>query len=65
MKKPSQSPHVSPQTPLASGMGLASTKAADLLVLLQNQTDLLAKQHQDIQQKTKADLLVLLQISFF
>ncbi|MBK7298937.1 MAG: hypothetical protein IPI79_00045 [Moraxellaceae bacterium] len=38
MKKTSQSPHVSPQTPLASGMGLASTSAADLVVLLQNQT---------------------------
>jgi hypothetical protein len=38
MKKPSKSPHVSPQTPLASGMGFASTAAADLLVLLQNQT---------------------------
>ncbi len=48
MKKPSKSPHVSPQTPLASGMALASTAAADLLVLLQNQT-------QYIQSLEKAD----------
>jgi hypothetical protein len=52
MKKPSQSPHVSPQTPLASGMGLASTKAADLLVLLQNQTQYIQSLETNLNQLT-------------
>jgi hypothetical protein len=34
MKTPSKSPDVSLQTPLASGMALASTSAPDLLLLL-------------------------------
>ena len=52
MKKPSQSPHVSPQTPLASGMGLASTAAADLLVLLQNQTQYIQSLETNLNQLT-------------
>ena len=45
MKTPSKSPDVSLQTPLASGMALASTSAPDLLLLLQQ----LASQQQEIQ----------------
>jgi hypothetical protein len=48
MKTPSKLPDVSLQTPLASGMALASTSAPDLLLLLQ-QADLLASQQQEIQ----------------
>jgi hypothetical protein len=44
MKTPSKSPDVSLQTPLASGMALASTSAPDLLLLLQQ----LASQQQEI-----------------
>jgi transposase len=47
MKKPSKSPDVSLQTPLASGMALASTSAPDLLLLLQQQAALLASQQQE------------------
>lgn len=49
MKIPSKSPDVSLQTPLASGMTLASTSAPDLLLLLQQQAALLASQQQEIQ----------------
>ena len=45
MKTPSKSPDVSLQTPLASGMALASTSAPDVLLLLQQ----LASQQQEIQ----------------
>ena len=45
MKTPSKSPDVSLQTPLASGMALASTSAPDLLLLLQQ----LASQQHEIQ----------------
>jgi transposase len=47
MKTPSKSPDVSLQTPLASGMALASTSAPDLLLLLQQQAALLASQQQE------------------
>ena len=46
MKMPSKFPDVSLQTPLASGMTLASTSAPDLLLLLQQQA-LLASQQQE------------------
>ncbi len=49
MKTQSKSPDVSLQTPLASGMALASTSAPDLLLLLQQQAALLASQQQEIQ----------------
>ena len=49
MKTQSKSPDVSLQTPLASGMALASTSAPDLLLLLQQQAALLANQQQEIQ----------------
>ena len=49
MKIPSKSPDVSLQTPLVSGMALASTSAPDLLLLLQQQAALLASQQQEIQ----------------
>ena len=47
MKMPSKFPDVSLQTPLASGMTLASTSAPDLLLLLQQQAALLASQQQE------------------
>ena len=49
MKTPSKSPDVNLQTPLASGVTLASTSAPDLLLLLQQQAALLASQQHEIQ----------------
>ena len=49
MKTPSKSPDVSLQTPLASGMALASTSAPDVLLLLQQQAALWASQQHEIQ----------------
>ena len=49
MKTQSKSPDVSLQTPLSSGMALASTSAPDLLLLLQQQAALLASQQHEIQ----------------
>jgi transposase len=49
VKTPSKFPDVSLQTPLASGVALASTSAPDMLLLLQQQAALLANQQQEIQ----------------
>ena len=51
MKTPSKFPDVNLQTPLASGMTLASTSTPDLLLLLQQQAALLTNQQQEIQHK--------------